>query len=408
MHKLPDWLIEQPDNEIDEQPVITKQQSLPLDKLSWQNFERLCLRIINEESKVEFCHFYGKEGQNQEGIDLFAQSDTLEKYDVYQCKRVKNYGPDKINNAVVKFIGGSFLDQTKTFYLCTSESLRSNTRMDAIIEQRKVLEKYDINLLPFDKEIIETKLKKLPDIVEDFFGEHWRKVFCLEPGLKKQEQEDSGYQSTDIIFDEETKFKYSIDEIELIIKEINLRKEMPQPYNVKFINEDNQLQELEQIRSSSEELDAIRRNKKVELEWKIQYLNRERKINKKIINTFLKLLDNNYLYTLQEQAIIFKNMLDHDFFQDGHPGAVKLKIHHEEKTELSFSIYLTTSEWYQFEADIREDISMGVRNHVEVSKIPREILIKRVLPKYIRYLSQNTKNEDEIKFFTRYWCVYQD
>jgi hypothetical protein len=54
-------------------PVRTRAQLLPLGALSWENFERLCLRLAQRESDVEHCQLYGLRGQAQQGIDLYGR-----------------------------------------------------------------------------------------------------------------------------------------------------------------------------------------------------------------------------------------------------------------------------------------------------------------------------------------------
>jgi hypothetical protein len=36
-------------------PVITRLQALPFDRLTWENFERLCFRVVQREADVEHC-----------------------------------------------------------------------------------------------------------------------------------------------------------------------------------------------------------------------------------------------------------------------------------------------------------------------------------------------------------------
>ena len=49
---IPSWL-ETPPSSTVSPPVDTKKQELPFHELSWEDFEKLCLRIVKEEEKVE-------------------------------------------------------------------------------------------------------------------------------------------------------------------------------------------------------------------------------------------------------------------------------------------------------------------------------------------------------------------
>jgi energy-coupling factor transporter ATP-binding protein EcfA2 len=174
---IPSWLETPPVSEIDP-PVDTRLQELPLEKLKWEDFERLCLRLVRLEANVEHCQLYGEPGQKQEGIDLYARQKFAEKYRVYQCKRVQGFGPAKIINAASDFLAGEWANKTDTFVLCTTESLRSKERADELENQSTLLRERGITLLPWDSIELSIKLKSLPKLVDDFFGRGWVAAFC--------------------------------------------------------------------------------------------------------------------------------------------------------------------------------------------------------------------------------------
>lgn len=161
-------------------PTETRLHQLPLGELSWEDFERLCLRIVREDADVEHCQLYGVPGQSQQGIDLYARPRGKSKYTVYQCKRVNSFGPSKIASAVTKYLddGGEWLEKSDAFVLCTKESLRKKNRANELERQAVRLREKEIALLPMDKEKIQDRLKDLPKIVDDFFGRSWVVAFC--------------------------------------------------------------------------------------------------------------------------------------------------------------------------------------------------------------------------------------
>jgi hypothetical protein len=172
-------------------PVETKAQELPFGELSWKDFEKLCLCLIEEEDEVEHCQFYGTPGQGQEGIDIYAKKRSEEKYTVYQCKRVKNFGPSSIGNAVSKFLQGNWIDKSDKFVLCASDGFDSRLRADEVETQRSILEKKGIQFDTWDKYKLSSKLKQYPEIVDDFFGRGWVKAFCsIEAANKLEERLD--------------------------------------------------------------------------------------------------------------------------------------------------------------------------------------------------------------------------
>lgn len=159
-------------------PVETLIQELPFEQLEWINFEKLCLRLVEFDGIVEDCRLYGTRGQAQEGIDFYARPKTGEKYSVYQCKRVKNFYPYKIEKAVSKFLKGEWAKKSDTFVLCTSESFNTTKRSKTIEKQTKLLKNSGIKLISWDKDELSRKLKSYPEIVDDFFGRPWVKAFC--------------------------------------------------------------------------------------------------------------------------------------------------------------------------------------------------------------------------------------
>ena len=70
---IPADLRELPDRVVDIAPVETRIQELPFERLSWQNFERLVYRLARENSDVVYCARYGRSGQAQSGIDVYAR-----------------------------------------------------------------------------------------------------------------------------------------------------------------------------------------------------------------------------------------------------------------------------------------------------------------------------------------------
>jgi hypothetical protein len=95
------WSLDQADNPIcvfespDEgdipPPVETREQALPFERLSWQNFERLCLRLARTDGDVERCRLFGTQGQEQGGIDIYVSRKSTPKYAVWQSKRHKSF-----------------------------------------------------------------------------------------------------------------------------------------------------------------------------------------------------------------------------------------------------------------------------------------------------------------------------
>lgn len=171
------WVNTPPTSEVTP-PIETRQALLPFEQISWQDFERLCNRLVRLEANIEDSKIYGTQGDEQDGIDIFARTTTSEKYRVYQSKNEADFAPSKIKAAVDEFVAGEWLAKSDTFVLCTRESLRSAVRAAAVEEQVQVLKAKGVSFLTWDQEELSLRLKAQPEIVDDFFGRAWVRVFC--------------------------------------------------------------------------------------------------------------------------------------------------------------------------------------------------------------------------------------
>lgn len=153
-------------------PVETRVQVLPFEALSWENFERLCHRMIALDGNVEHCARYGRQGDVQEGIDIFArQSDG--KYHCLQAKRHRTYGPAKLRQAVDLFLTGSWAARAARFTIAIQAQLRSTEVQEEIERQAARLTELNITFLALDGESLTDLLRSKPILVDDFFGRNW-------------------------------------------------------------------------------------------------------------------------------------------------------------------------------------------------------------------------------------------
>src|SRR5437667_185901 len=59
-------------------PVVPRTERLPLENLGWDAFESFCRDLVSRMPGVRECHHYGKQGDTQLGIDLFADFGPFE------------------------------------------------------------------------------------------------------------------------------------------------------------------------------------------------------------------------------------------------------------------------------------------------------------------------------------------
>ena len=170
MQENPSWVLELPDAHDLAPPVDTLEQELPFGKITWQNFERLCLRLAASDGDVEYCRLYGTEGQEQGGIDIYVRRRSTTKYATWQSKRHKSFSPGQIETAVTDFLAGEWAAKSDRFVLCVQASLRSTRTGKKIEECAAPLRDKGIDFLPLDGERLSEMLKRVPVIVYDFFG----------------------------------------------------------------------------------------------------------------------------------------------------------------------------------------------------------------------------------------------
>ena len=173
-------------------PVQTLNQLLPLSELVWEDFERLCLRLLRTEVGAVRAALYGLPGQAQRGIDVYAISqatsdDTVgsRHYVTLQSRRISNVTPANLESSVDDFLKGTWANVSKTFVYATSSSARSTQVLDKVEALSKGLNERSIAFEVWDQEAISEKLKGYPELVHDFFGRPWVKAFCGDEAASK-------------------------------------------------------------------------------------------------------------------------------------------------------------------------------------------------------------------------------
>ncbi len=80
-------------------PLTPRLERLPLETLGWDAFEAFCRDLISRQPGVRDCHHFGKQGDTQHGIDLFADFETGVRW-AFQNKRWKEFGPADADKAI--------------------------------------------------------------------------------------------------------------------------------------------------------------------------------------------------------------------------------------------------------------------------------------------------------------------
>ena len=79
--------------------VATFDKPFPLDALNPDSFERFCMDFLSKKYPEAEVHRVGGQGHTQDGVDIDAIFSDKTCY-AFQCKRVENFGPDKVDKVV--------------------------------------------------------------------------------------------------------------------------------------------------------------------------------------------------------------------------------------------------------------------------------------------------------------------
>lgn len=166
-------------------PVVTASSTLPFGDLTWENFERLCNRLAGLDDHVEFHTRYGRSGQCQQGIDIYARKRSG-KYDVWQAKRYATFSDSDLKKAVDAFMDNQWCDKTESLYLVVQASLNDVKLQNEAETQAKRLKAKGITFIPLGGDVLSDRLRSHPAIVLEFFGRQWAKVFfgdAIDPAV---------------------------------------------------------------------------------------------------------------------------------------------------------------------------------------------------------------------------------
>ena len=149
---------------------------LPFGELTWENFERLCYRLASRAARVEHVARYGRSGQAQQGIDLFARTPNG-KYEVWQAKRYGSIASSDVKAMVDTFRAGTWKDKSEQLIIAVQASLADTKVQDEIESQAKTLKAEGITFVPRGGEELSELLRSHPELVDDFFGRGWVEAF---------------------------------------------------------------------------------------------------------------------------------------------------------------------------------------------------------------------------------------
>ncbi|MGC4828843.1 hypothetical protein [Micromonospora arida] len=156
--------------------VIGKLEALPLDELSWEDFERIQWRILRDVEGLRYAQIYGERGQAQEGLDVVALAPDGGGVGL-QSKKYKRFGPADLKAAVKKFRDTKRPFTIDRLIIGVSIDVKSKTLPPVLADLRKQLRPIELDL--WDRQELSLLLRTRPDIVVEFFGDETARAFCL-------------------------------------------------------------------------------------------------------------------------------------------------------------------------------------------------------------------------------------
>ena len=119
---VPSYLLEPRESVVDSPPVQTRSLELPFGQLSWPDFERLVFRLARENLDVVYSAPYGRPGQAQDGIDVYARL-SGGGHICWQARNRQQVRASDIEKAVDDFLKGKWATSAKRFVFCVRASL---------------------------------------------------------------------------------------------------------------------------------------------------------------------------------------------------------------------------------------------------------------------------------------------
>ncbi|HEY4196633.1 MAG TPA: hypothetical protein VGM63_13910, partial [Mucilaginibacter sp.] len=156
---------------------------MAVSKLNWEGFSWADFQVLGinvAENIFPGFNFdeHLKHGENQDGIDIISYNKDGRAITI-QCKCVGKISKGRLEAIVNAFISGDFIEKSSYFIICTNANMQTRT-MQQYVQQYKAmfLQKYGITFECWDRPQIETRLRKMWNVVVKHFGKYEADKFC--------------------------------------------------------------------------------------------------------------------------------------------------------------------------------------------------------------------------------------
>lgn len=136
---------------------------------NWKDFERISARLCEKIYKTTNIHRYGRQGQQQNGVDIMIESEG--GIVGIQCKHVEKLTSSEIDDEIEK--AEKFIPALKSFKFYTT--LKRDTKIQSYIAEKsqeyRAKNLFDIDILSWEDIAEKLQETKNYDILEDFYPE---------------------------------------------------------------------------------------------------------------------------------------------------------------------------------------------------------------------------------------------
>ncbi|ORA29340.1 hypothetical protein BST13_27335 [Mycobacterium aquaticum] len=160
------------------EPLVDPQlEYLPIDQLSWENFERLLLRVAQDVGGLHNVRRFGTPGQAQKGLDVIGINGDG-KAEGIQSKRRKTFTKTHLDDAVRKYTESEFPFPFARLAIGVSKQVAEREIVEHLIDLNVTLAPLEIEI--WDQDALSRMLRPHPQIVTEFFGPATATRFCGE------------------------------------------------------------------------------------------------------------------------------------------------------------------------------------------------------------------------------------
>jgi hypothetical protein len=167
-------------SDVGAEPGVANLRELPYAQLLCPGFERLCYELLIAEGHSP--RFFGRSGQRDYGVDIVVETGNTRT--VYQCKNRANLPSwTDVRDAVTKFesawLGAAGLPRPEAFVYCCPHPLDDKSLGENFVRFKgNFRHRTGVDIDFWDKHALDTRLRRLPDIVAGLFSGSYAEHFC--------------------------------------------------------------------------------------------------------------------------------------------------------------------------------------------------------------------------------------